>query len=57
MDKGEMNMYYIMFGREEDIICEDFDLVMDKMIEGWKLYGYSDSKQLAESLLHECQHY
>lgn len=50
-------MYYIMYGREEDIICEDFDFVMDKMTEGWKLYGYSDSKQLAESLLHECRHY
>ncbi|MBB6446650.1 hypothetical protein [Bacillus benzoevorans] len=49
-------MYYIMYGKE-DIICENFDLVMDKIVEGWKLYGYSDSKQLAESLLHECEHY
>lgn len=50
-------MYYVMFGQEEDVIIEDFELVMDKMVEGWKLYGYTDSKQLAQSLLHECQHY
>ena len=50
-------MFYVMFGQEEDVIIEDFNLVMDKMVGGWKLYGYADNKRLAESLLHECQHY
>lgn len=50
-------MFYVMLGPVEDVILEDLDVVMDKLIEGWKLYGYADSRQLSESLLHECQHY
>ena len=50
-------MYYVMFCQEEEAFFEDIDLVMDRLVEGWRLYGYSDTKQLAESLLHECQHY
>jgi hypothetical protein len=50
-------MYYVMFCQEEEVVFEHIDLVMDKLVDGWRLYGYTDSKQLAESLLHECQHY
>jgi hypothetical protein len=50
-------MYYVMFCLEEEVIFEKIDLVMDKLVDGWRLYGYSDSKQLAKSLLHECKHY
>ena len=50
-------MYYVMFCQEEEVIFEQFDLVMDKLVDGWKFYGYTDRKQLAESLLHECKHY
>jgi hypothetical protein len=50
-------MYFIMYCQEEEIIFEDIDQVMDKLIAGWKLYGYADNKRLAESLLHECKHY
>ena len=50
-------MYYVMFCQEEEVIFEQFDLVMDKLVDEWKFYGYADSKQLAESLLHECKHY
>lgn len=50
-------MYYVMFCQEEEVIFEHIDLVMDKLVDGWKLYGYTDNKRLAESLLHECQHH
>lgn len=50
-------MYFIMYCQEEEIIFEDIDQVMEKLIAGWTFYGYADSKQLAESLLHECKHY
>ncbi len=50
-------MYYVMYCQAEEIIIEDINLVMSNVIDGWKFYGYSDSKQLAESLLHECKHY
>lgn len=46
-----------MFCQEKEVIVEVMDIVMDKLIDGWKLYGYADRKQLAESLLHECKHY
>ena len=42
-------MYYVMFCQEEEVIFEQFDLVMDKLVDEWKCYGYADSKQLAES--------
>ena len=57
MVKGICVMYYVMFCQEEEVIFEQFDLVMDKLVDGWRLYGCADSKQLAESLLHECKHY
>jgi hypothetical protein len=50
-------MYFIMFCQAEEVICEDIDQVTARLITGWKLYGYTTSKQLAESLLHECKHY
>jgi hypothetical protein len=50
-------MYYIMYCQAEEFICEDMNQVMDKLIAGWTLYGYTDNKQLSESLLHECKHY
>ena len=50
-------MYFVMFSLADEIICEDIDQVMDNVVNGWKLYGYSDTEQLAHSLLHECKHY
>jgi hypothetical protein len=50
-------MYFVMYCQAEEIICENIDQVMEKVAAGWKLYGYSDTKQLAQSLLHECKHY
>nr|WP_295972204.1 hypothetical protein [uncultured Bacillus sp.] len=50
-------MFYIVYGQEEEMICEDFDLVIERILSGWKLYGYTDNQRLAESLLHECKHY
>jgi hypothetical protein len=49
-------MYYVVFCQEEEVIFEHIDLVMDKLADGWRLYGYADNKRLAESLLQECQH-
>ena len=57
LDHGAVCLDYVMFCQEEEVIFEQFDLVMDKLVDGWRLYGYADSKQLAESLLHECKHY
>lgn len=50
-------MYFIMHNQTEEIICEDIDQVMENVIIGWKLYGYTDSEMLANSLLHECKFY
>ncbi|WP_191090591.1 hypothetical protein [Niallia endozanthoxylica] len=50
-------MFYVLYCQEEEIICENFDQVMDQIANGWKLYGYSNNKRLAESLLHECTHH
>ena len=50
-------MFYVMFYQEKEVIVEVMDIVMDKLIDGWKLYGYAESKRLAESLLDECKHY
>lgn len=50
-------MYFIMYCQADEIICGDIDQVTDRLLTGWKLYGYVDSKQLAESLLHECKYY
>jgi hypothetical protein len=50
-------MYFVMFCQTEEIICEDIDQVTERLIAGWRLYGYTTSKKLSESLLHECKHY
>lgn len=50
-------MFYVLFCESEEIICEDIDQLMDLIVAGWRFYGYTSSKQLAESLLHECKHY
>ena len=50
-------MYFVMYSQTEEIICEDIDQVTERLIAGWKLYGYTTSKKLSESLLHECKHY
>jgi hypothetical protein len=50
-------MYFVMYSQAEEIICEDIDQVTLKLLNGWKLYGFSDTKQLALSLLHECKYY
>lgn len=48
-------MYFILYNHAEEIICEDISQVLDNVIDGWKLYGYTDSEMLANSLLHECK--
>jgi hypothetical protein len=50
-------MYYIMYNKTDEEICFDIHQITNKLLEGWKLYGYTDSEQLAYSLLHECKHY
>ena len=51
-------MYYVSFSQSEEIICEDFDRVMELIVAGWKFYWillHQTVKQ--ESLLHECKPY
>jgi hypothetical protein len=50
-------MYFVMCNQEEEIICEDIDQVTFHLINGWKLYGFSETEKLALSLVHECKHY
>lgn len=50
-------MYYVMFSQTEERICQDINEVADHLIQGWKLYGYTESEKLAHSLVHECKHY
>ncbi|MCQ6282397.1 hypothetical protein [Bacillus sp. EB600] len=50
-------MFYVLFCQSGEIICEDIDQVMELIVDGWRFYGYSSSKQLGESLLHECKYY
>lgn len=50
-------MYYVMYNQAEEVICKDIDEVTGNLINGWKLYGFSESEQLASSLLHECKYY
>lgn len=50
-------MYYIMYNQTEDIICEGIDQVANYLIQGWKLYGYTDHEKYAFSLLHDCKYY
>lgn len=54
---ADLRLYFVMYNQAEEIICEGIDQVAIYLIIGWKLYGYSDSKKLAISLLHECKHY
>ncbi|WP_181832996.1 hypothetical protein [Bacillus taeanensis] len=50
-------MYYIMFNQWEEVIFENINEVTEKLVCGWKLYGYTTDKRLAYSLIHECKHY
>ncbi|MGM0878046.1 MAG: hypothetical protein ACQEWV_25855 [Bacillota bacterium] len=50
-------MYFVMYNQAEEVICEDINEVSIKLINGWNLYGFTDSEKLALSLLHECKHY
>ncbi|WP_181833000.1 hypothetical protein [Bacillus taeanensis] len=50
-------MYYIMFSNTEEVILDNIHEVTEKLLEGWKLYGYSADERLSHSLLHECKHY
>ena len=44
-------MYYVMFCQEgrKLLFLKRFDLVMDELVDGWRLYGYADRRWLAES--------
>ena len=53
----DFDMYYVMYNQAEEVICKDIDEVTSNLINGWKLYGFSESEQLASSLLHECKYY
>jgi hypothetical protein len=50
-------MYYVMYCQTEEKVYQDINEVANNLIQGWKLYGYTDSKRLAHSLLHECKYY
>jgi hypothetical protein len=53
----DFDMYYVMYNQAEEVICKDIDEVTSNLINDWKLYGFSESEQLASSLLHECKYY
>lgn len=50
-------MYLIIYNEREERIYKDMDQIASLLIQGWKIYGYTDCESLAYSLLHECQNY
>lgn len=48
-------MYYIMYNQTEERIYLNVDQVAVCLVQGWKLYGYTDNEKQAYFLLNECQ--
>lgn len=48
-------MYYIMYIRTGERILGNIDQVAIYLINGWKLYGYTDNEKQAYFLWNECQ--
>lgn len=47
-------MYFIIYCQTEERIYQDIDEVATCLVQGWKLYGYTDSEKQAYFLLNEC---
>jgi hypothetical protein len=54
---GNFKMYFVIYNKQEEVICEDINDLATNLVNGWKLYGFSESEKLALSLLHECKYY
>lgn len=48
-------MFIIMYSQKEERIFEDMDQVTTYLLQGWKLYGYTNAEKQADFLLKECR--